>query len=177
MTRMTKAVAAERAHYHHLADTMKDLERALNRGLREGGFIPEEWQAVAQAAPEPRRTKMTIRLDEDVVRFFRLMGINFHGRINQVLRAFMLARLSRALNGPESVVYRPARLERYYTEAHKFFLRITRQNERMAQGRVDRREELALRQKCAWLLDEEIALDLPPELRALRPDVVAEFTK
>jgi hypothetical protein len=49
-----------------------------------------------------------------VVKFFRLMGANYQGRINQVLRAFMLARLARVVPGPEDVSYQPSRLSRYY---------------------------------------------------------------
>jgi uncharacterized protein (DUF4415 family) len=175
MTRMTKAETAERAAYHHLADTMKSLEAALNKGLTDGGFIPDEWREVGQAAPEPRRTRVTIRLDEDVVKFFRLMGVNYQGRINQVLRAFMLARLAKVVPGPEDVTYQPSRKVRYVLACGEFFKQVTLQNHRMAQGRVCQREELKLRQMLNYLLDEEIAMDLPPEECVLKPEIVKAF--
>jgi uncharacterized protein (DUF4415 family) len=175
MTRMTKAEAAERAAYHHLGDTLKSLEAALDEGLTGGGFIPEEWRAVAQAAPEAPRVRLSLRLDEDVVKFFRLMGVNYQGRINQVLRAFMLARLARVVPGPEDVRYEPSRRERYALGVAEFIGQVRLQNRRMAQGRKCPQEELKLRRMLSQLLDEEIALDLPPEERLIPEEMVKEF--
>jgi uncharacterized protein (DUF4415 family) len=175
MTRMTKTEAAERAAYHHLGDTLKSLEAALDEGLTGGGFIPEEWRAVAQAAPEAPRVRLSLRLDEDVVKFFRLMGVNYQGRINQVLRAFMLARLARVVPGPEDVRYEPSRRERYALGVAEFIGQVRLQNRRMAQGRKCPQEELKLRRMLSQLLDEEIALDLPPEERLIPEEMVKEF--
>jgi uncharacterized protein (DUF4415 family) len=175
MTRMTRAEAAERASYHHLAETLTSLEAALNEGLTGSGFIPEDWREVAQAAPLSPRVRLSLRLDADVVKFFRLMGANYQGRINQVLRAFMLARLARVVPGPEDVSYRPSRLQRYYRDAAEFIGQVNLQNQRLAQGRKCQREELKLRQMLHHLLDEEIALDLTPEERMTTPDMVQAF--
>ncbi len=175
MTRMTKAEAAERASYHHLAGTLTALEAALNDGLTGGGFIPEEWADIAQGAPDPKRDRITLRLDADVVRFFRLMGTNYQGRINQVLRAFMLARLAKVVPGPEDVSYQPSRRERYYMGVTEFFAQVQLQNQRMAQGRKCQQEELKLRRMLSHLLDEEIALNLTPEERAIPEGMIEEF--
>ena len=175
MTRMTRAEAAERAAYHHLGDTLKSLEAALNEGLQGGGFIPEDWRAVTQAAPEPPRARLSLRLDEDVLKFFRLMGVNYQGRINQVLRAFMLARLARVLPGPEDVVYRPSRRDRYALGVAEFIGQVQLQNRRLAQGRKCPQEELKLRRMLSHVLDEEIALDLTPEQRLIPEEMVREF--
>ncbi len=175
MTRMTKAEATERAAYHHLAGTLTALEAALNEGLTGGGFVPEDWREVAQAAPQPPRVRLSLRLDEDVVKFVRLMGVNYQGRINQVLRAFMLARLARVVPGPEEASYRPSRLQRYYRDAAEFIGQVNLQNQRPAQGRRCEREELKLRKLLHHLLDEEIALDLAPEDRATTPEMVKAF--
>jgi hypothetical protein len=55
---------------------------------------------------------------------------------------------------------------------------VSLQNQRLAQGRKCQREELKLRQMLSHLLDEEIALDLPPEERARArlgaPEMVAQ---
>lgn len=55
----------------------------------------------------PKKTKLTLRLDADVVAFFRTMGMGHLTRMNAVLRAFMLARLAGVVAGPESVDYAP----------------------------------------------------------------------
>ena len=39
--------------------------------------------------PEPRKTSMTIRLDADVLAFFRGQGRGYQTKINAVLRAYM----------------------------------------------------------------------------------------
>ncbi len=175
MTQMTKAEASRRASYHHLAETLTSLEAALNAGLTGGGFIPEDWRHVAQRAPDARGAKITIRLDEDVLKFFRLMGVNYQGRINQVLRAFMLARLAKVVPGPEEVAYRPSRRDRYHLGVAEFFAQVQLQNRRMAQGRKCKQEELKLRRMLSDLLDEEIALNLTPEERAIPEGMIQEF--
>lgn len=44
--------------------------------------------------------RLTIRLDADVVRFFKSMGPGYQPRINKVLRTFMHARLAKLIEGP-----------------------------------------------------------------------------
>ena len=45
----------------------------------------------------PRRKKVTVALDEDVARWFHRLGTGYHGRINAVLRTYMLAVLSKTV--------------------------------------------------------------------------------
>lgn len=48
---------------------------------------------------------MTIRLDADVVKFFKAMGTGYQTRINRVLRMFMHYRLAGVINGPDTTDY------------------------------------------------------------------------
>ena len=68
------------------------------RAAREGR-VPEEWEAVWRSRGA-RRTKVSLWVDEDVVRFFRSMGPGYGPRMNRVLRAFLLARIAGFVNGP-----------------------------------------------------------------------------
>ena len=43
----------------------------------------------------PRKKKLTVTLDADVVRWFHGLGAGYHGRINAVLRTYMLALISK----------------------------------------------------------------------------------
>src|SRR5690606_28268387 len=43
----------------------------------------------------PRKKKVTLGLDEDVARWFQRLGAGYHGRINAVLRTYMLALISK----------------------------------------------------------------------------------
>jgi uncharacterized protein (DUF4415 family) len=67
----------------------------------EGGVEPEpdadefevDWSKARLVIPEPK-TPVTIRLDPDVLAFFRAGGRGYQTRINAVLRAFMEAHRS-----------------------------------------------------------------------------------
>jgi uncharacterized protein (DUF4415 family) len=98
----------DRAHaYHALAETLRGLEEDLRWGLEDSLRIPRAWTEIANGPAIPKKTKLTLRLDEDIVAFFRTMGMGHLSRMNAVLRAFMLARLAGVVTGPEAVHYAP----------------------------------------------------------------------
>jgi len=59
-------------------------------------LLPTEWRGIA-TAPVPEKTRLTIRIDADVATFFRKLGPRYQVKINRVLRAFMLAKLTEIL--------------------------------------------------------------------------------
>ena len=61
-------------------------------------LMPEEWRDLARKEV-PKKQPVTLRIDADVLRFFRKIGAGYQAEINGVLRAFMLARLAEIL-GP-----------------------------------------------------------------------------
>ena len=93
-----RGVAARRANAHHMAESMRALDREMAEKLQGCGRIPEAWHEIARRRDEPRRERVTIALEEDVLRFYRSMGRNYAGRINEVLRAYMHARLAGLLS-------------------------------------------------------------------------------
>lgn len=80
--------------YHQLGQTLRDLETDLRWGLEGSVRIPAAWHEIAQGPAVPPKDKLTLKLDADVLRFFRAMGRGYTSRINAVLRTFMLARLA-----------------------------------------------------------------------------------
>lgn len=80
--------------FHQLGQVLRDLETDLRWKLDGSVRIPVAWHEIAQDRQTPAKTKITLRLDEDVIRFFRSMGQGHLTRMNAVLRAFMLARLA-----------------------------------------------------------------------------------
>ena len=108
MTRQTRAEKDRAARYHELAETMRGLEADLRWGLNDSLRIPQGWRAIAEGPAIPRKIKVTLRLDEDVIAFFRAMGMGHLSRMNAVLRTFMLARLAGIVTGPEDVRYEPS---------------------------------------------------------------------
>ncbi|MCB2135944.1 MAG: BrnA antitoxin family protein [Rhodobacteraceae bacterium] len=107
MTRQTKSEKDRLAAYHDLAQTMRGLEEDLRWGLNDTLRIPREWREIATQPVLPKKRLVTIRLDEDVLAFFRAMGAGYLTRMNAVLRTFMLARLAGVVTGPEGVRYEP----------------------------------------------------------------------
>lgn len=108
MPRQTRSDKDRLAAYHELAETMRGLEEDLRWGLNDTLRIPHEWREIAARPGVPAKRMVTIRLDEDVLAFFRAMGAGYLTRINAVLRTFMLARLAGVVTGPEGMTYAPS---------------------------------------------------------------------
>lgn len=45
--------------------------------------------------PIPQKKQLTLRIDQDVIEFFRMQGQGYQTKINQLLRAYMEAHKSR----------------------------------------------------------------------------------
>ena len=72
----------------------RDLD-ALRWRMEMRARLPPGWSRVERDNPiRPRKVKITLRLDEDVAYFFRRQGEGYQGRVNAVLRWFMLARIA-----------------------------------------------------------------------------------
>ncbi len=70
------------------AKTAAELERdiASDPDFRD---IPKDWVASAQAVmPTPKRL-LSLRIDDDIVKWFKQQGPGYQTRINAALRAFM----------------------------------------------------------------------------------------
>jgi hypothetical protein len=90
-----RTIAQQQAHLK-----MMMLLDGLAIDLRDiklrGALIPAEWHGLEKTAPvRPRKKKVTVALDADVARWFHGLGAGYHGRINAVLRTYMLALISK----------------------------------------------------------------------------------
>lgn len=68
--------------------------------------VPVEWHNIwaERDRRADKKKRVTISVDEDVLRFFRAMGAGYGPRMNRVLRAFMHDRLAGRVHGPEDGV-------------------------------------------------------------------------
>ena len=111
---LKKMPARERREFFAMQDAFRMIERDLHHHLIETRVIPEGWSEIWQSVEEshPRRTRVTMRLDADVVKFFKGLGRGYQKRINMVLRAYMHGRLSKLVEGPDTTdwVLRPDRI-------------------------------------------------------------------
>ena len=70
--------------------TAEEVERMTDE---DEGSLPEGWEkTVMIGIPEPKQD-IHIRLDADLIRWFKAHGAGYQTRINAVLRSFVQARL------------------------------------------------------------------------------------
>lgn len=100
-----KAEQARRANYHYMADAMRMLEWDLHSTILDRMRIPDEWHEIARQKPGRTKTRVTLRLDEDVVKFFRSMGPDWQVRVNRLMSVWMHARLAGLIRGGETMDY------------------------------------------------------------------------
>jgi uncharacterized protein (DUF4415 family) len=71
-----------------LRDEDIDLSDIPDQGGKTG------WRRVSDLVPEENKQQITLRLDADVLAFFRSTGRRYQSRINAALRDYMLAHKS-----------------------------------------------------------------------------------
>ncbi|MEJ6393962.1 BrnA antitoxin family protein [Gymnodinialimonas sp. 2305UL16-5] len=91
-----------RAHHFYMSEAMKRLEWDLQNRLMNERRIPEAWHEIATRRTSAKK-QLTVRFDEDVVKFFKSAGPGYQGRMNDVLRAFMHLKLGGFLYGEETI--------------------------------------------------------------------------
>ena len=97
----------EKMHWGFGVDAIKMMDYELMGYLHEFTALPKDWDDIWQDRDrrDAKRTKITIDLDADVVRFFKGLGPGYQVRINRVLRAFMHFRLAKLIEGPDTMDY------------------------------------------------------------------------
>lgn len=73
--------------------------------------IPAEWHEIVREKGQSKKVRVTIRLDEEIVKFFRSTGADWQPRLNRVLSVWMHARLAGMIRGAETMDYMKRRVE------------------------------------------------------------------
>jgi len=102
MTQRKPLTETQRKHHYYMGDAMRRLEWDIHNHLFEARRIPRAWHDISTRR-DPGSTRVTIRLDADVVKWFRSMGPGYQTRINDVLRVFMHAKLAGFIKGEETI--------------------------------------------------------------------------
>jgi hypothetical protein len=95
-----KPTKRQKLEYALLGDAMRQLEWDLRHPVFMAGRIPTEWRRIHRT-PSGTKTRVTLRVDEEVVKFFRSLGRGYQAKMNLVLKGFVHARLSDFLDAPE----------------------------------------------------------------------------
>lgn len=143
-----------RSHYNHLAVELRGLEVDLRWGLDGSDRIPKAWSDIAFEPFCPTKQKLSMRVDEDVLRFFRATGQGYLTRMNKVLRTYMLARLAGVVQGAERAKPAPLLGEEYLAETAVYMELNARRKARAAAGQnvVDMDVELArMEPRLRWM--------------------------
>ena len=97
--RTPKERMAEAAYNAALRQLQRDREEVLLRL----DTVPAEWFMLDERAPvRPKRKRVTLLMDADALAWYRSLGDGYQGRINAVLRAYMLGVVSKAIDVPGS---------------------------------------------------------------------------
>ncbi len=78
----------------YMLDAMARLEWDMHHEIGVRQRIPRAWRDIWAERAEHRKKRITIGIDENVLKFFKSMGTGYQTRINEVLLAFMYARLA-----------------------------------------------------------------------------------
>ncbi|WP_430449352.1 BrnA antitoxin family protein [Rhodophyticola sp.] len=87
----------QRYDHYYMMEAMRRFEWDMHHKIATHLRIPQDWHEISQRR-ERRKTKICFSVDEDVVKWFKSMGPGYQPRMNDVLRAFMHAKLSGLLH-------------------------------------------------------------------------------
>ncbi len=96
-----KRSKAEERGFARMAAGPGEQLTELERMKLKHRLIPPDWHKVETLAPvKPRKTKLNLALDAEMVAWFRALGRGDQPRMNAVLRAFMHAVNSKETERP-----------------------------------------------------------------------------
>lgn len=98
-----KRTKTQEQHLRRLYDALLELRMDFQHPELVPGLIPPEWCTLTMDTV-CEKTRMTIRLDKDVAKFYRGFGPGFQSKMNLVLRAYMLGYLSDTMGRVETDV-------------------------------------------------------------------------
>lgn len=84
----------EKRNFNYMIDLMSQLEWDLHQPFSRGDAIPDGWAEIAARPKVSKKKRITLGVEEDVLKFFRALGHPYQPRMNDVLKAFMHTKLS-----------------------------------------------------------------------------------
>lgn len=102
-----KMTKTQRINWGYAVDAARQVEHDIHAVIREEQTIPPDWHDIWKDKDrrDPLRRRVTMRMDADVVKFFKAMGEGYQHRINRVLRMYMHHRLAGLVEGPDTTDY------------------------------------------------------------------------
>lgn len=95
MARLTKTEERARDRLSYYMWKQSEAEN-ITTALRDE--VPEAWHILEHDIPvAEKKTKVTLRLDESLVKFYRAMGPGWHARVNMILGTWAQMKIGKAL--------------------------------------------------------------------------------
>ena len=89
---------AEERSFARMIDQLESQEAGFERFKRSRSLVPPGWHAVERRAEiKPKKVKLNVALDADVVTWFRALGRGGQPRRNAILRAYMHTVISKEI--------------------------------------------------------------------------------
>ena len=105
--------------------------------------LPPEWAEIdLHADVEPEKEKITLRLDRDVIKFFKAEGRGYTKQINYVLRTFAMGRISNAIFVRDQALDVVELVEKYHVMPTEELTQLTALKVKLARREAELREEL-----------------------------------
>jgi uncharacterized protein (DUF4415 family) len=80
--------------------TDEEIAEAVDEDPDAAPLLDEEWfESASVINPSSEKEQISIRIDKDVLRFFRAQGRGYQSRINKVLRAFVTTKQVTSVRG------------------------------------------------------------------------------
>ncbi len=99
MTNRKRTKSEERSYVELLGD-LHELQLWRQQNQLKLETLPDGWHRVASEHPcTPKKAKVTLGLDADMLRWYRAMGHGYQARMNAILRVYMLSVLSKEIEG------------------------------------------------------------------------------
>ncbi len=87
-------MAAPRKQTQDMANALARMQDGMMHSWLDKS-LPDDWNYLNSKDPiEPHKTRVTLRLDTDMLKWFRKLGPGYQKRINQVLRVYFTAILA-----------------------------------------------------------------------------------
>jgi uncharacterized protein (DUF4415 family) len=84
--------------YNELMLQLDEVDHFMRTALQKNRLIPDDWRRIERDVPvRPKKEKLTVAFDADMVKWFRNMGHGYQARMNAVLKTFMKAVVSREI--------------------------------------------------------------------------------
>ena len=102
MVQTSQAAKTKRRYMGYMATVMQQLEWDLHDQIYQANRIPPLWREISDTRFQARKTRVTMGIDENIVKFFKSMGTGYQQRMNDVLATWMYARLAGMLDGTDT---------------------------------------------------------------------------